>query len=417
MADLYETAVIKITYPALNIASMIVRVVSIDRGSLADGQCIINVVEDVFATGYTSYATPPAAGASDASETSYDEIDDTTDYSQIVFVTQVLDIQLELYEEVTVIDTIHWTSTLSESVTVGENLDVSLSEIIGQASDAVAIAENLNAVLVFVADISDTATVAEDIAPQLNDVNCRLWYKLNDDAPNTTVVDDSGYNVDGTLQGGDNTEDINIAGHISGALQFDGSADYFDANQSLDSVFQDSFSVCLWLKPDDGNPIADQNIWGVQLGGTDVAKLYLGTTGKLNFNYIADSNGLTFGTTNPVFSDGPAGSWLFVVCTADSSIGGPGGLKIYIQGTLDNTASTAGITFADFATGLDLFVGGLGLNLGGGLNAPFDGGIDNIMVFDHALSEAEILWLWNNGNGREELFRIRRPLPRILTGV
>lgn len=81
MADLYETAVIKITYPALNIESMIVRVVSIDRGSLSDGTCIINVVEDVFGQGYTSYGSPPAAETGSASETLTEQLLDTEGYS------------------------------------------------------------------------------------------------------------------------------------------------------------------------------------------------------------------------------------------------------------------------------------------------------------------------------------------------
>jgi len=59
MADLNETDVIKISYPALNITSMILRIVSIDRGSLTDGECIIECLEDVFGYEYTVYGTPP----------------------------------------------------------------------------------------------------------------------------------------------------------------------------------------------------------------------------------------------------------------------------------------------------------------------------------------------------------------------
>jgi hypothetical protein len=69
MAHLHETSVIEISYPDLNITSMIVRVVTIDRGSLTEGEIILETVEDVFGTVYTVFATPPAAGESTASET------------------------------------------------------------------------------------------------------------------------------------------------------------------------------------------------------------------------------------------------------------------------------------------------------------------------------------------------------------
>jgi hypothetical protein len=87
MAHLHETSVIRISYPALNIVSMIVRVVTIDRGSLTEGECIIEVVEDVFGQAYTTYGTPPAAGAAPSAETTEDWWVDDTGSSQIVFTT------------------------------------------------------------------------------------------------------------------------------------------------------------------------------------------------------------------------------------------------------------------------------------------------------------------------------------------
>ncbi|MBN1853453.1 MAG: hypothetical protein JW829_12040, partial [Pirellulales bacterium] len=87
MAHLYETSVIRISYPALNIASMVVRVVTIDRGSLTEGECILEVVEDVFSQAYTTYGMPPSAGASEAGEELEDRFLDDEGYSEIVFTT------------------------------------------------------------------------------------------------------------------------------------------------------------------------------------------------------------------------------------------------------------------------------------------------------------------------------------------
>jgi len=87
MAHLHETSVVKISYPALNIAGMIVRVVTIDRGSLADGGCVLEVVEDVFGQAYTTYGTPPAPGAAAAGESIQDRFLDDDGSSQLVFTT------------------------------------------------------------------------------------------------------------------------------------------------------------------------------------------------------------------------------------------------------------------------------------------------------------------------------------------
>lgn len=86
MSHLQEGDVIKIAYPELNIVSMVVRVVSLSRGSLADGQCIVNCMEDVFGQAYTTYATPPSAGTGQAAE-DLEEIVVDEDYSEITFET------------------------------------------------------------------------------------------------------------------------------------------------------------------------------------------------------------------------------------------------------------------------------------------------------------------------------------------
>ncbi len=86
MAHLREGGVIKISYPELNITSMVVRVVSISRGSIANGECVVNCMEDVFGQAYTTYATPPAAGTGGAAE-DLEEIIIDDNYSEIEFVT------------------------------------------------------------------------------------------------------------------------------------------------------------------------------------------------------------------------------------------------------------------------------------------------------------------------------------------
>ena len=67
--------VIKISYPELGIASMILRVLSIDTGELTDDTVVMNTMEDVFGTVYTQFGTaeePPSHPEEDAFD-SYSE--------------------------------------------------------------------------------------------------------------------------------------------------------------------------------------------------------------------------------------------------------------------------------------------------------------------------------------------------------
>jgi hypothetical protein len=66
MADLHIGSVIKISYSALGIVTMIVRVIAVDYGDLDDDDVKIEVLEDVFGAAYTVFGTPgaPASGPS-----------------------------------------------------------------------------------------------------------------------------------------------------------------------------------------------------------------------------------------------------------------------------------------------------------------------------------------------------------------
>lgn len=87
MVHLHETDVFKISYPALNISSMIVRLVSIDRGSLANNEVIIECIEDVFGMAYTIYGTPPEPATEPADLESNITGDGITisDYANVIF--------------------------------------------------------------------------------------------------------------------------------------------------------------------------------------------------------------------------------------------------------------------------------------------------------------------------------------------
>lgn len=69
MAHLNQGDVIKISYTPMQIVSIILRVVKIDRGDQNSGRVILEVVEDVYGTVYSTFGTPAAPSSGDSSPT------------------------------------------------------------------------------------------------------------------------------------------------------------------------------------------------------------------------------------------------------------------------------------------------------------------------------------------------------------
>lgn len=101
MAHLHETDVFKISYPELNIGSMIVRLVSIDRGSLANGEVIIECIEDVFGYAYTIYGTPPDPAVDSAALEMNIAVDNIVVTDSI---TMIMDWGINIDDDITVTD-------------------------------------------------------------------------------------------------------------------------------------------------------------------------------------------------------------------------------------------------------------------------------------------------------------------------
>ena len=71
-------------------------------------------------------------------------------------------------------------------------------------------------------------------------------------------------------------------------------------------------------------------------------------------------------------------------------------VRAYVNGTWDET------TLNGFNTQIsDLFIGGESTNNGSSFRSYFTGDIDEVAVWNKALTNAEILALYNNGSGRD----------------
>jgi len=205
-----------------------------------------------------------------------------------------------------------------------------------------------------------------------------------DEGSGGTAYDSAGGN-DGTITGATWT-----SGQINGALDFDGSSDYVNIGRPAALANMGSGTIMLWLKPSITITSAmsgwislfNKNASGVGLEGDTFVAFRVG---KLKLDIINDS-----GTQFQIFSDSdywPANVWQHATVTWDNSTGA---VRMYINGT--EQAETLDIfTGLAMAVDRDVVVGGNSDKN----DCWFNGVIDEVAVYDRALSDAEIWGILN----------------------
>ena len=212
--------------------------------------------------------------------------------------------------------------------------------------------------------------------------NTTLWYKLNDDAANTDV-DDEQDNYEGTLTGGDNTQDVTEAGKINAAFGLNGVDDYIATGYAPNiNPSTTAFSIACWVKTTDTGTL--EAPWGTEVGTNQ--RFYLAAE-----NVATNKWRLTLQQNTFLYSSSTIdyGSWVFIVVTFD----GAGSCEMFVDNVSQGTQSVGSYTTT----------GDLNFSEVGTAGVYFAGSLDNCMVFDKELSTAEIAGLWNNGDGIEAL--------------
>lgn len=218
--------------------------------------------------------------------------------------------------------------------------------------------------------------------------NCISHWKMNDNAANKTVVDSSSNGNDGEAQ--QNTDILHTDGKINGALTFNGTSDFIDTGLKASEIHDSNkFSICLWVKIK--TIAANDMFYCSDEGGAD--RFYLITRGTGTDFGIGLSDWMENFTDINFVAD----TWYSLVVVLDGTIG-----YVYKDGGL--VASHPDIT-VNLPT-VNTIKLGAGAT-GGGYCLHCE--MDAVMIFNKALTEEEIAFLWNEGNGREHL-GIARPL-------
>ncbi|MBN1787598.1 MAG: hypothetical protein JW806_04305 [Sedimentisphaerales bacterium] len=218
----------------------------------------------------------------------------------------------------------------------------------------------------------------EDVLPGIHlKPVCAGHWTMNDDEDDRTVIDSSYADNNGTTIR--DTDLMATTGHINGALHFDGTGDYITIDNTIGTG---SYTKAAWIKLETSVSAYSHNIISGAGGHAFWAPNYY--TNKLSaghsipFSEVQDPNALVNDT------------WYFVAVTYDS---GTNILTLYKDGEVVDSNST---TVPGAPSGLN--IGKYDNN-----STLFAGDMDNVMLFRKALSQDEILALYNGGSGTEIL--------------
>ncbi len=205
-----------------------------------------------------------------------------------------------------------------------------------------------------------------------------VGYWKFDEGSGNTAYDLSSYANDGAINGDPKW----VAGKMGAALEFDGSDDNVDCGNDPSLNINDRITVAAWVKTTStahGYFVSKGTAWD-ETGHYAIGQEY---NVPMTFQFeIAGSGGTVELDSNVAVNDG---QWHHIVGTYDDP-----DVRVYIDGVEQNSATgTNRLT--------DSAVGGLTIGQRGG--NIISGIIDEVRIYNHALTEGEILGAMEGGEG------------------
>lgn len=198
--------------------------------------------------------------------------------------------------------------------------------------------------------------------------------------------DDSGLNNNGAVNGAD----CNASGKFGNACGFDGIDDYIVVNNNLG--FSSSYSASFWMKPgityDTSN---SQNKYFLTSPGNSNANqgaisvsIYNNDPGKIRFGFYDGSSYPGVLTAQNSWS---ANTWYHITAVFDDAANT---MTIYVNGVQSNQAT---VTTSPGQPNNKLYIGALSDN-----TRNFNGTIDELAIFNKALTASEAAALYSDGS-------------------
>jgi Concanavalin A-like lectin/glucanases superfamily len=194
-----------------------------------------------------------------------------------------------------------------------------------------------------------------------------------DEGQGVSIADDSIYNHSGTLSGGITWEN----GKFGNALSFDGVDDSVSMGDVIDIGTSDR-SIALWFKTSDTTAVSRCILSKGYSTTSNQHSIYLWSSGEL-FALMDISGTDREVRSNVAVNDG---QWHHVVLTIDRD----DTMKMYLDGELISSTDVSMDVSVDAQDSYDFY---LGCTYGHG-GQPFPGSIDEVKIYNQALSGAQV---------------------------
>ena len=213
-----------------------------------------------------------------------------------------------------------------------------------------------------------------------------LW-KL-DETSGSTAGDSSGNSYDGTVSGAI----WDSGGKIDGALDLNGTDDYVEVSGYNGIGGNAARTVCAWIKTDEDTTVDTIVQWGED-ASTELFLFYTYTYGGSRKLIFAAYGGAAYGSTT-IADD----TWQHVAVVIEEGLTDASQVKLYVDGNLENTTSL-GSCAVNTSTNVPVNIG-IWKQVNGTptLAHPFNGLIDDVRIYERALSADEIALLAAMGN-------------------
>ena len=220
------------------------------------------------------------------------------------------------------------------------------------------------------------------------------WTMDGKDVTVTTATDKSGFGANATRQ---NSTKL-TQGKIGQAMSFSSSTnDYllYTASQNITSTM----SISIWYKTNTKTlPASHRMMYG--LTGATYFSLVSSLTASPFFSLITGATQKTVNSSIP----STIGRWTHTAATYDGSY-----IKIYVDGVYQNQSVATG-TIGGFTNVSNKYIGRWALD---GYN--FDGSLDDVRIYNRALSDQEVQQLYKLGGGKINKSDATRP--SLLSGL
>lgn len=182
------------------------------------------------------------------------------------------------------------------------------------------------------------------------------------------------------------------------AFNFDGNHSFVAIQDSPSFQFQDKLSIELWMKASPDNPLNNfQGLIASDFFGIEISNGYGGTMG-VNF-YTSSDAGASWGETSTANGGGAvvtADQWHHIVGVYDGTQ-----VQLYIDGKAWGKATPCSGAISPMLDGSYLSIGGEdGRTFCGCTDRYFEGAIDEVKIYNRALSGLEIQADYNQEKSR-----------------